>query len=98
MSASVVEALMPRLWGSLSKLSFARIKSSNKIVGLKYNDRGGDRSPPPVTLCVDQLVIYDLHCPVPDVVHSLHPQHLILCFELFGDAFALCHLLRQQEH
>jgi len=80
MSASVVEALMPRLWGSLSKLSFARIKSSNKIVGLKYNDRGGDCTPPLITLCVDQLMVYDFHCLVSDVVHALYPQHLILCF------------------
>ena len=29
-------------------------------------------------------MVYDFHCPVPDVVHPLHPQHLILCFELFG--------------
>ena len=59
---------------------------------------GGDCSPPPVTLCIDQLVIYDLYCPVPDVVHPLHPQHLILCFELFCHALTLCHLLCQQKH
>ena len=48
---------------------------------------GGDRSPPPVTLRVDQLMVYNFHCPVPDVVHPLHPLHLIVCFEFFGDAF-----------
>ena len=58
----------------------------------------GDCSPPPGSLCVDQTVIYDLYCPVPDVVHPLHPQHLILRLELFGDALTLCHLFYQQEH
>ena len=43
-------------------------------------------------------MINDLHCPVPDVVHSLHPQHLILRFELFSYALSLGHLLCQQEH
>ncbi len=43
-------------------------------------------------------MIYDLYCPVPDVVHPLHPQHLILRLELFGDALTLCHLFYQQEH
>ncbi len=39
-----------------------------------------------------------LHCPVPDVVHPLYPQHLILCFELLGDTLTLSHLFCQQEH
>ena len=43
-------------------------------------------------------MVYDLQGPVPDVVHSLHPQHLILCFEQFGDALTIRHLLCQQEH
>ena len=43
-------------------------------------------------------MIYDLRCPVPDVVHPLHPQHLIPRFEPFGDALTLGHLLCQQEH
>ena len=43
-------------------------------------------------------MIYDLHRPVSDAIHPLHPQHLILCFELFGDALLLGHLLCQQEH
>ena len=55
-------------------------------------------SPPPNNLCVDQLMVYDCHCPIPDVVHALYPQHLILCFELFSDALTLCNLLCQQEH
>ena len=43
-------------------------------------------------------MVYDLHCSISDAVHSLYPQHLILCFELFGDALTLCHLLCQQEY
>lgn len=43
-------------------------------------------------------MVYDFHCPVPDVVRLLHPQHLILRFELFVHALPLCHLLCQQEH
>ena len=43
-------------------------------------------------------MIHDLHCSVPDVVHPMHPQHLIPRFELFGDALTLGHLLCQQEH
>ena len=59
---------------------------------------GGDYFPPPDTLCVDQIVINDLHCPVPDVVHALHPQNLILCLELFADVLTLGHLRYQQAH
>ena len=59
---------------------------------------GGYYSPPPDNLCVDQLMVYDFHCPFPDVIHPLFPLHLILCFELFGDALLLGHLFRQQEH
>lgn len=50
------------------------------------------------SLCVNQLVVYELHCPVSNIVHPLHPQHLILLFELFGHTLTLGHLLRQQEH
>ena len=57
-----------------------------------------DCSPLPDTLCVDQIVIHDLCCPVSDIVHKLHPQHLIPRLELFGDAFTIRHLLHQQEH
>ncbi len=52
-----------------------------------YKMDSGDCSPLPNTLCVDQIVVYDLYCPVPDVVHPLYPLHLIVCFEFFGDAF-----------
>ena len=38
------------------------------------------------TLCVDQIVVDHLHSPIPDIVHPLHPEHLILSLELFGDA------------
>ena len=49
--------------------------------------------------CVDQLVIYHLHRTIPDVVHPLHPQHLILRFELFGDTLMCRHLFYQlKEH
>ena len=42
---------------------------------------------PSVLLGVNQLCIYNLFRTVTDIVHSLHPQHLILCFELFGYTF-----------
>ena len=58
----------------------------------------GDFSLPPGTLCINQIVVHDFSCPIPDTVHPLHPQHLILCLELFGDTLTLCHLLCQQEH
>ena len=32
---------------------------------------------------IDQIVVHDFHCPIPDVVRSLHPQELILSLELF---------------
>ena len=73
-----------------NQVFYAIIRCLHKIweTALTFQkDSGGDRSPPPVTLCVDQLVIYNLYCPVPDVVHLLHPLHLIVCFEFFGDAF-----------
>jgi hypothetical protein len=38
------------------------------------------------TLYVDQIVVDHLPASIPDAVHLLHPQHLILCLELFGDA------------
>lgn len=34
-------------------------------------------------------MIYDLYCPVPNIVHALHPQHLILRLELFGASFLI---------
>ena len=30
-----------------------------------------------------------------DVIHSLYPFELVLLFELFGDAFGICHLFYQ---
>ena len=52
----------------------------------------------PLCLIIDQFTIDYFHCSIPDTVHPLHPQHLILCLELFGDTLTLCHLLCQQEH
>lgn len=52
----------------------------------------------PLCLIIDQFTIDYFHCSIPDTVHTLHPQHLILCFELFCHALTLCHLLCQQEH
>ena len=64
----------------------------------ELGQNGGDCSPQPDTLCVNQLMVYDLHDPVPNVVHTLHPQHLILRLELFCHTLPLCHLLCQQEY
>ena len=36
----------------------------------------------PKPLCVNQILIHDFHCPVPDIVYPLHPKHLILRLEL----------------
>ena len=56
---------------------------------------GGDCSPPHDTLCVDQIMIYKLHRSVPDVVHPLRPQHLILRLELLSDTLTGGHLFYQ---
>ena len=45
----------------------------------------GDFSLPPGTLCMNQIVVHDFSCPIPDTVHPLYPLHLILCLEQFGD-------------
>ena len=42
-------------------------------------------------------MVYDLYCPIPDVVHSPYPQHLIMSFKLLGHTLTLRHLFRQQE-
>ena len=55
----------------------------------------GDFSLPPGTLCINQIVVHNLHSSIPNVVHSLYPQHLILDLKLFCDAFTGCHLLNQ---
>ena len=47
---------------------------------------GEDCSPPPDTLCVNQFFVCDFHCPIPNVVHPLYPQLLILGLELLHDA------------
>ena len=41
-------------------------------------------TPAAITLCVNQLMIYDFHSPISDVVHPLHPQRLIIGLELFA--------------
>ena len=46
-------------------------------------------------LCVDQVVQHRLLGALPDVVHSLNPEHLILGFHLLGHFLGLCHL---QDH
>ena len=54
---------------------------------------------PSVLLGVNQLYIYNLCCTVTDIVHSLHPQHLIVRFELFGYSFLFGELFYQpKEH
>ena len=70
---------------------------------------GGDRSPQPISLCVDQILVYDFHCPVPDVVHPLYPKHLIMGFALRLDVpqvplspkgrifFSLCFIVLSQK-
>lgn len=47
------------------------------------------------TLCVDQIVVDHLHSPIPNAVHPLHLQHLILCLELFCDTLTGSKLLYQ---
>ena len=51
--------------------------------------------PAAVTLCVDQVVVHHLHGSILDVVHPLHPQHLILGLEPLGDALTDGHLFYQ---
>ena len=55
--------------------------------------------PAAVVLCVYQIMVYYLLGPVSDVVHALHPQHLILRFVRFCNALCYCHLINQsKEH
>ena len=54
------------------------------IVNLKKKQRRG-AIPAANTLYVDQIVVYDFSSPIPDTVHPLHPQHLNLRLELFGN-------------
>ena len=61
------------------------IKHLIDVVNQKRKWRRG-LLPAAVTLCVDLVVVHHLHSPISDVVHALYPQHLILGFELFGDA------------
>ena len=44
-------------------------------------------------------MIHDLSCPIPNVCHLLHPEHLILRLELFRNALTGGHLFYQlKEH
>ena len=45
-----------------------------------------------VLLCVDQIVQYHLLGSLPNAVHSLNPEHLILGFHLLGHVLGLRHL------
>lgn len=55
--------------------------------------------PAAVILCVDQIVVNHLHGSIPDVVHPVHPQHLILGLEFLGEALTGGHLFYQlKEH
>ena len=40
-----------------------------------------------------QIVVYNFCGSAADIVHFLHPLHLIFRFERFGYALTLCHLL-----
>lgn len=54
--------------------------------------KAAEKFPPLDTLCVDQKVVHYLHSSIPDVVHLLHPQYLILSLELFCDVLTGGHL------
>ena len=41
---------------------------------------------------VNQIAVYNFCGNATDIVHFLHPLHLIFRFERFGYALALCHL------
>ena len=44
----------------------------------------------------NQFFIYNLFRAGADSVHTLHPGHLILCFQLLGDPFLFSQLLHHQ--
>ena len=44
-------------------------------------------------LGVNQIGIYDFCGSLTNVIHRPNPLHLIVCFELFGNALTLSHLL-----
>ena len=41
----------------------------------------------PISLYIYQFAIDNFFRTVAYIIHSLYPQHLILCFKLFGYAF-----------
>jgi hypothetical protein len=53
-------------------------------ISLSIQEIAAGIAPAADTLCVDQIVVDRLHSPIPDIVHPLHPQHLVFRFELFG--------------
>ncbi len=44
-------------------------------------------------LPINDFLEDDLLCCISNIVHALHPSHLILCFQLFGNTLLYCHLL-----
>ena len=52
-----------------------------------------------LSLGINQLCINNLRCTVADIVHTLHPQHLVFRFELFCYTFLFGELFYQpKEH
>ena len=45
----------------------------------------------------NQFCIYSFRCPLPDVIHCAHPSHLIVDFELLGDALLRRHLFKRTD-
>ena len=45
-----------------------------------------------ILLCVNQFLQDYLLCLIPDVVHHLHPQHLVFGFQLLGHFLFVLHL------
>ena len=52
-------------------------------------------SSPPDTLSVNQIFVYYFRCLIPNVIHLLHPKHLILSLEVFGNILTLGKLFYQ---
>lgn len=46
-------------------------------------------------LLINNFAIYNFHCTVVNVIHQLHSQHLIFCFELFCHILFCSHFLNQ---
>ena len=61
-----------------------------------YSRDYGIASPLSDNFCIDLYMINDLLLPVPDTVHQLYTQHLILGLEMFDDVLSLGYLIYQQ--